>query len=179
MVVGDFNLHHPYWGGEGASRDAEAEELLDIMEVAALDNWLPEGEVTRLGGGGRGTTIDLVLATTDLREKMINCEVNDRVHADSDHLPIHTLLDIDTEEIEEPPLRRNWKAIDAKKLVDFVDANLKAVALINTFAKLMEAVIATRISQAVEAHQLLPETHLGGRKGISIDHVIQLLLDRI
>lgn len=32
---------------------------------------------------------------------------------------------------------------------------------------------------AVERHQLLPHTHLGGRKGISIEHVIQLLLDRI
>lgn len=46
----------------------------------------------------------------------------------------------------------------------------------NTLGKLLEAVIATRISYAVEEHHLLPNTHLGGRKGISVDHAIQLIL---
>jgi hypothetical protein len=55
----------------------------------------------------------------------------------------------------------------------------RPVALINTFAKVLEAIMATRIAQSVEEHRLLPDTHLGGRKGISIDHVMQLLLDRI
>lgn len=49
----------------------------------------------------------------------------------------------------------------------------------NTFAKLMESVVAARIAYAVEEHRILPDTHLGGRKGISIDHVFQLLLDRV
>ncbi|KOS36290.1 hypothetical protein ACN38_g12979, partial [Penicillium nordicum] len=49
----------------------------------------------------------------------------------------------------------------------------------NTLGKLLEAVIASRISWAVEEHHLLPDTHLGGRKGISVDHAIQLILDRV
>jgi hypothetical protein len=55
----------------------------------------------------------------------------------------------------------------------------RPVALINTLAKLLESIIATRISDAVEQHALLPVTYLGGRKGISTDHIIQLILDRV
>lgn len=31
----------------------------------------------------------------------------------------------------------------------------------------------------MEAHGLLPKSHLGGRKGILMDHAIQIILDRI
>lgn len=55
----------------------------------------------------------------------------------------------------------------------------RPVALINTLAKYLEAVVAKRISYAVETQGLLPTGHLGGRKGISTDHAIQILLDRI
>jgi hypothetical protein len=71
--------------------------LAYVSVATALDNWLPEGTITREGTReSPGTTIDLVLATADLRERMVNCQVDRRVHADSDHLPIHTLIDIRT-----------------------------------------------------------------------------------
>jgi hypothetical protein len=53
------------------------------------------------------------------------------------------------------------------------------VALLNTLGKILESIVATRIAWAVEEHGLLPKTHLGGRKGISVDHAIQLILDRV
>ncbi|OGE50276.1 hypothetical protein PENARI_c017G00750 [Penicillium arizonense] len=52
----------------------------------------------------------------------------------------------------------------------------RPVALLNTLGKVLEAIIATRIAWAVEEHRLLPDTHLGGRKGVSVDHAIQLIL---
>ena len=55
----------------------------------------------------------------------------------------------------------------------------RPIALLNTVGKFLEAVIARRISYAVEAEGLLPKTHLGGRRGISIDHAIQMMIDRI
>lgn len=55
----------------------------------------------------------------------------------------------------------------------------RPVALLNTLGKILESIIAARISWAAEEHQLLPKTHLGGRKGISVDHAIQLILDRV
>jgi hypothetical protein len=55
----------------------------------------------------------------------------------------------------------------------------RPVALLNTLGKILESIVATRIAWAVEEHGLLPKTHLGGRKGISVDHAIQLIIDRV
>jgi hypothetical protein len=48
----------------------------------------------------------------------------------------------------------------------------RPVALLNTLGKLLELVIATRLLYILEERGLLPKTHLGGRKLISVDHVI-------
>jgi hypothetical protein len=53
------------------------------------------------------------------------------------------------------------------------------LALLVTLGKILESIIATRIAWAVEEYGILPKTHLGGRKRISVDHVIQLILDRV
>jgi hypothetical protein len=55
----------------------------------------------------------------------------------------------------------------------------RPVALLNTPGKVLESIVPTRIVWAVEEHGLLPKTHLGGRKGFSVDHAIQLILDRV
>jgi ribonuclease HI len=55
----------------------------------------------------------------------------------------------------------------------------RPVALLNTLGKFLEAIIAQRISYAVETRGLLPKTHLGGRRGISTDHAIHIIIDRI
>ncbi|KAI9036174.1 putative reverse transcriptase [Aspergillus affinis] len=52
-------------------------------------------------------------------------------------------------------------------------------ALLNTLGKILEAVATVRIAWALEERNLLPRSHLGGRRGISVDHLIQLLLDQI
>jgi endonuclease/exonuclease/phosphatase family metal-dependent hydrolase len=128
LILGDFNLHHPAWGGDNAPRDAGAEDLLDLMETAGLDNWLAPGSVTRDQAGSQ-STIDLVLASYSLREQMVVCEVDDSVHADSDHLPILTLLEVDTPEAVDPVKRRNWKAMDVEKFLTFVSSNLCMIQL--------------------------------------------------
>lgn len=55
----------------------------------------------------------------------------------------------------------------------------RPVTLLNTIAKILESIIARRISYAVEEHGLLPKGHLSGRRGISIEYAIQIMLDRI
>ena len=55
----------------------------------------------------------------------------------------------------------------------------RPVALLNTLGKFLESVVARRISYAVETEGLLPRTHLGGRRGISTDHAIHIIIDRI
>jgi ribonuclease HI len=53
----------------------------------------------------------------------------------------------------------------------------RPIALLNTLGKILESIIALRVSWALEEHGLLPKGHLGGRKGISVDHAIQLIID--
>ncbi|KAJ5159350.1 uncharacterized protein N7500_009001 [Penicillium coprophilum] len=60
-----------------------------------------------------------------------------------------------------------------------VPKSYRPVALLNTLGKVLEAIVATRIAWCVEEYKLLPETHLGGRKGVSVDHAIQLILGKI
>ena len=55
----------------------------------------------------------------------------------------------------------------------------RPIALLNTLGKFLEAVVARRISYAVETEGLLPKTHLGGRRGISTDHAVHNMIDRI
>jgi hypothetical protein len=60
-----------------------------------------------------------------------------------------------------------------------IPKSYRPVVLLNTLGKILESIVATRIAWAVKEYGLLPKTHLGGRKGISVDHVIQLILDRV
>ncbi|OQD74227.1 hypothetical protein PENANT_c184G05569, partial [Penicillium antarcticum] len=57
--------------------------------------------------------------------------------------------------------------------------SFRPVALLNTLGKFSETVVARRISYAAETNGLLPRSHLGGRKGISTDHAIHIIIDRI
>jgi hypothetical protein len=98
------------------------------METAGLDNWLTPGTITRDQAGSQ-STIDLVLASYALREQIVVCEVDHSVHADSDHLPILTLLEINVPEAVDPVKRRNWKAIDVGKFLTFASANLSVMRL--------------------------------------------------
>jgi hypothetical protein len=63
-----------------------------------LDLWLEPGTVTR-DQNGEQTTIDLFFGTPDLTERLVVCELALDCHADSDHLPIRVLLDVNSEPI--------------------------------------------------------------------------------
>jgi hypothetical protein len=51
--LGDFNLHHPVWGSDNAAQDAKAEDVLDLMDLAGLDQWLQPGTITRDEAGNK------------------------------------------------------------------------------------------------------------------------------
>ncbi|KAI9043120.1 uncharacterized protein KD926_004623 [Aspergillus affinis] len=126
LLLGDFNLHHPAWGGKNAARDTLSNQLLDLSDGRCLDLWLKPGTITRDEAGAK-TTIDLVLGSQDLTPRLVTCEVTEKIHADSDHLPIRTLIDIQTK-TPEAQRRRNWKACKVKELQTFVDLNLYSKA---------------------------------------------------
>lgn len=55
----------------------------------------------------------------------------------------------------------------------------RPIALLKTMGKIMDAVIARRLSYLVEAHNVLPNTHIGGRKLRSTEHALHLIIERI
>ena len=109
MVVGDFNLHHPVWGGLEIEGDREAEQLLTIIDERQLSLLLPQGSITWRAGESQ-STIDLALSTPSVTQRLVSCEVKDESH-DSDHLPILTTLLLEAPEAT-PATHRQWDKLD-------------------------------------------------------------------
>ena len=57
--------------------------------------------------------------------------------------------------------------------------NYWPINLLNTLGKIMEAILATRISYMATRHNLLPKTHFGGRRGSCIETAIHNFLEKI
>lgn len=55
----------------------------------------------------------------------------------------------------------------------------RPIALLNTIGKALESILASRISYCVEAYNLLPESHIRGRKSRSTEHAIHYILETI
>lgn len=103
MLLGDFNLHHPLWGGLNREvTDLESEDLIAIIGDFALHNTLPPGTVTYEEGRAQ-TTIDLCLVTTGLIDRVTKSEVDRNLDHDLDHLPISTALDLAVQRLEKKP----------------------------------------------------------------------------
>ena len=117
IVLGDFNLHHPYWGGLGAARHEGAEELMYAMEKAGLELVLPPGTITYTQNAE--TTIDQIWASSNLRDRITECVIPEELDIDSDYLPIQTLIKLDSAQ-EAPLQKRNWKKMDIKKFTETV-----------------------------------------------------------
>jgi hypothetical protein len=55
----------------------------------------------------------------------------------------------------------------------------RPIALLNTISKVMDAIIARRLSYLVETHLVLPRMHIGGRKLKSTKHALYAVVERI
>ncbi|KAI3545670.1 zinc knuckle [Colletotrichum abscissum] len=55
----------------------------------------------------------------------------------------------------------------------------RPIALLNTVGKIMDAIIARRLSYLAETHGLLPDSHMGGRRRRSTEHALHQIVDRI
>lgn len=55
----------------------------------------------------------------------------------------------------------------------------RPIALLITMGKLMELIIATRISYWMETFDLIPRDHIGGRKMTGVESAVHLLTERI
>ena len=124
ITVGDFNSHHPLWGGINTAADNSSGRIIEIIDRFALQPQLPQGTITRWGYSGQiNTTIDLVLATPETSSRLISCDVHPPAEYDSDHRPILTRLQLDL-----PPApqrtRRNWDRINPEHFTQTLEIML-------------------------------------------------------
>ncbi|KAJ5159355.1 reverse transcriptase [Penicillium coprophilum] len=145
IVVGDMNLHHPAWGSSKA--DIVAERLLDIAGRHSLDLTTERG-VPTWRRNKQASTIDLTFVSGALTERVIECRVGED-HG-SDHYPVVTTIDIITPPYE-PPRRRNWKATDDKKLIEFATQHTNAITRHPTTADEVETECQTFIEIITKA----------------------------
>ena len=55
----------------------------------------------------------------------------------------------------------------------------RPIALLETLSKVFETIMASRMAWMAEAHNLLPEGHMGGRRCTSTEHAVHSLVERI
>jgi exonuclease III len=162
VLLGDFNLHHPLWGGlNREATNPESEDLIDIIGDFALHNTLPPGTVTYEEGRAQ-STIDLCLVTTGLIDRVIKSEVDRDMDHDSDHLPISTILDLAVQRLEKR-LRKNWKRLDEKLYTKTLRHSLPPLrrpltkTALDTYTSEVTSAIQNAISKAVP--DTLPSSH--------------------
>jgi 2',3'-cyclic-nucleotide 2'-phosphodiesterase (5'-nucleotidase family) len=81
MVVGDFNRHDQFWGGDGIAigRQGEADKIIEFMVGHSLVSSLPRGTKT-WSEGDRESTVDLVLTSSGLEDCLVRCGLYDVEH---------------------------------------------------------------------------------------------------
>ncbi|PIA82976.1 hypothetical protein CB0940_12191 [Cercospora beticola] len=112
LLVGDFNLHHPFWGGSTVLvQHALADALIDITEQAQLQLTLPPGTVTWQSRQSE-STLDLAFATEWIAQRLLQCQPHEEVNSDSDYIPIITSILAAPIARREPRAQRAWKRTD-------------------------------------------------------------------
>ncbi|KAI3001542.1 hypothetical protein CBS147482_6867 [Aspergillus niger] len=97
----------------------------------------------------------------------------------------YRVLDLFRASLEEGTLPRQWrhaKIIPLKKpnKENYTIAKAwRPISLLATLGKILESVVAERISHAVETHGLLPTSHFGARKQRSAEQALVLLQEQI
>ena len=114
-MVGDFNLHHPTWGGlRCLTQHVAADRLLDVAAAADLNLTLPPGTIT-WRAHHLESMINLTLVSATLTPQVVSCHVVDCWEQSSNHRPILTHLDLQTTKATLKP-RRAWARTDVTKL---------------------------------------------------------------
>ncbi len=175
IVIGDFNLHHPSWGGADVQADQEADELILLTKEFEMEQVLPRGTMTwrRIESH---STIDLIFMTPLLRESLIQCQTSKLLDCHSDHKPIRTLINLSTIQAS-PRQSRNWKQTDVKKLREKLQAYLNtsvclpiprtilssvvSVEIIDSYVENLIQGIQEAISHAMPFHNITPKSRPG------------------
>ena len=123
ILLGDFNLHHPLWGGTEVEAEEDAEKLIMLTEKARLKQVLPPGTITWQRHESK-STLDLVFLSPLLQESLLECRKSTLSESHSDHEPIRTVISLSTIEAK-PHQIRNWNKTDISLLRQKLDVEFR------------------------------------------------------
>ncbi len=103
ILLGDFNAHHPAWGGEHVESEQQADHLLRETQRRGLHLVTPKGEATWKRGKSE-SVIDLTFMTEGVRQRVTRCKPRDGWAITQDHLPIDIQLSVHS--MPKPPSKR-------------------------------------------------------------------------
>jgi exonuclease III len=116
IIAGDFNRYDELWGGTlpNAAGAGEAEPILELLGEFQLWSALPQGTTTfRNWGNTQQSTINLMLISSSLRQRIQACKTHDTDHG-SDHSATFLTLNYKLE-LEIPKQRRSYNMPIGKK----------------------------------------------------------------
>jgi hypothetical protein len=87
ILLGDFNCHHPAWGGRGTATEKQADHLLKATQGWNLSLETPPGEPT-WRRGLRESVIDLTFISEALQQHLEFCGTKEEWAVTADHIPI-------------------------------------------------------------------------------------------
>src|SRR5437763_2435120 len=116
ILLGDFNAHHPVWGGTQAANEPQSGHLLIEMSRRGLQLLTPEGEPT-WKRGMQQSVIDLTFTTERTWNAILYCRPEDRWAITNDHIPI--CIRLSNAVMPSPPSKRYaFQKLNKKKLLD-------------------------------------------------------------
>lgn len=153
ISLGNFNLHHPMWGGEDISHtDPGATNVIHFMHEKNMEQALPRSTTTYKECVHK-STIGLVFATKLLVDNLISCQTSDKYDHDSNYLPILSSWNLQTlgRPVEE---KRHFKKTDIKKLPDtFLNELRDSIQTVPEFTQELDhqvGILVTAVGKAIE-----------------------------
>ena len=122
IIAGDFNLHHPRWGGEKAQRPERTANQLAALESLTLIT--PVGYPTwrKSTGSATTSTIDLTFITNELQKSILSCRPREDLDIDSDHTPMETQIDTSVDLTQRTTYR--WRETDWRAFNEALESEL-------------------------------------------------------
>lgn len=157
IITGDFNLHHPRWGGQAVqSHHSLAEGLIETMQEHQMDLITPEGLVTWKTRGSQ-STLDLAFTSPAITSQVLSHQVSEELESSSDHLPICTQLTLMPRTQADQSPRPQWKKANWEQFKVHLEKNLQTQTqpLLDT-----RQGIDQRVDQITGAIQLTVEAHI-------------------
>jgi len=159
ILLGDFNLHHPKWGGNlTQTQHRAADTLIKITEEKRLYLLTEPGTIT-WENSRSCQTLDLTFSSEPIRESIKHCRIREDLDTGSDHKPIQTTLQIERVKKGPQQVRPQWKKADWKAICTSLQGRLQALTLdpLETKAELDRATqrIQEIIQQTIE--QMVPK----------------------